>query len=147
MSGNIISELISRPPAAKPGEKGKEMGYFDLPTGDFELLLKKKGRGNHKPEWQSVMFTDGLTREDIAECAERWGNNYKVMGARYNGREVTIPAPGSYHWEHRFKDTVYGVYKTRSEAVAAMQKRKEFNWAEKDKTKRIPVGLPYFVAD
>lgn len=123
------------------------MGYFDLPTGDFELLLKKKGRGNRKAEWRSVMFTDYLDKEIIATCAEEWARNYKVAGARYNGREVNIPSPGSYHWEHRCRDSVYGVYKTRKEVVDAMQKRKEFNWSEKDKTKRIPVGIPVFVAD
>lgn len=123
------------------------MAYFDLPTGNFELLLKKRGRGNHKAEWRSVMFTDSLYNEEIASCAEEWSRNYIVVGAKYNGKDVDIPSPDSYHWEHRHKESLYGIYKTREEVLAAMQERKKFNWAEKDKSKRIPVGRPYFVTN
>ena len=121
------------------------MGYFDLPTGEVELLLKKKGRGRFKEEWKNVAMTDYIDYGNIAELVERWSKNYKVLGARYNGRNVTIPT--EYHWEHRYKDDVYGVYKTRAEVVEAMEKRRQSNWKEKDKTKRVPVGLPKFVKD
>lgn len=121
------------------------MGYFDLPTRELELLLKKKGRGNKKAEWRSVMFADRLSAGEIASCVEDWSINYKVVGARYNGREVSVP--NNYHWEHRHKDSVYGIYGTRKEVLDAMQKRKEFNWSEKDKTKKIPIGTPVFVAE
>ena len=121
------------------------MGYFDLPTGEFELLLKKRGRGQHKEEWKSVMFTDGLRLEDVASCAEEWSKNYNVLGARYCGRKITIPT--GYHWELRYKDNVYGVFKTRAEAAQMMQERKERNWAEKIKENRVPVGIPVFVKD
>ena len=121
------------------------MGCFDLPRGELELLLKKKGRGNRKTEWKSVMFVDRLSAEEIASCVEDWSINYKVVGARYNGREVNVPT--RYHWEHRHKDSVYGIYRTRKEVLNAMQKRKEFNWLEKDKSKTIPIGTPVFVAE
>lgn len=121
------------------------MGYFDLPTGELELLLKKKGRGRHKEEWRSVSFTDSLTKEELVSDVENWSKNYKVNSARYNGKVVDIPT--NYHWEHRYKDTIFGVYKTRDEVVAEMNKRKEFNWSEKDKTKKVPIGSPYFVMD
>ena len=119
------------------------MGIFDLPTREFELLLKKKGRGQRKEEWKSVMFTDRLELAEIARCAEEWSRNYRVLGARYNGRNVAIPT--DYHWELRYKDNVYGVFKTRAEAVQMMNERKEMNWAEKIKENRIPVGIPVFV--
>lgn len=121
------------------------MGYFDLPRGELELLLKKKGRGNRKAEWKSVMFADRLSTGEIVSCVEDWSINYKVVGARYNGREVNVPT--RYHWEHRHKDSVYGIYKTRREVLEAMQERKKFNRLEKDRAKMVPVGTPVFVAE
>ena len=53
------------------------MSIFGLPTGEFDLLLKKKGRGRHKEEWKNVMFTDFITQGEIAECVERCSENYK----------------------------------------------------------------------
>lgn len=116
-----------------------------LPTGELELLMKAKGRGRHKEEWKSVAFTDYLLPEEIADCVERWSGKYKVVAARYNGRKVSIPA--KYHWEHRFKDELYGTYKTRKEVSEAMQKRREYNWGLKNEADRIPIGTPKFVAE
>jgi len=126
------------------------MGYFDLPRGNFELLLKKKGRGNHKAEWQSVMMTDHLYPGDVEEHFERWGINYKVMAARYNGREVKPLT--RYHWEHRIIiskrgiDELLGKYKTRKEAEAAVDERKRANWS-KPKDERVAAGTIVFVQD
>lgn len=126
------------------------MGYFDLPRGNFELLLKKKGRGNHKAEWQSVMMTDHLYPGEVEEHFERWGINYKVMAARYNGREVKPLT--QYHWEHRIiirkcgVDELLGKYKTRKEAEAAVDERKRANW-EKPKDERVAAGTIVFVQD
>lgn len=120
------------------------MGYFDLPTGEFELLLKKKGRGRFKEEWTSVMFTDRLNDESIADCVERWSENYKVMAARFNGRKVFIPH--EYHWELVSKGDVLGEYSKRSDAKKAWDDRRMFNWG-KPKEERIPVGVITFVED
>ena len=111
------------------------MGAFDLPRGEFELLLKKDGEA----EWKSVMFTDYIDMGEIADAAEMWSKNYKVLAARYNGREVTIPT--NYKWELRYKDEVFGEFKTRAEAVEEMNRRK----IERRKDKTVRVGLPYFV--
>ena len=129
------------------------MGYFDLPRGNFELLLKKKGRGNRKAEWQSVMMTDHLYPGDVEECFERWGINYKVLGARYNGKEVKPLT--RYHWEHYikvrgarggYKEKVLGKYSVRADAVLAVDKRKSMNWGL-PKEKRVLAGNIRFVQD
>lgn len=126
------------------------MGYFDLPRGNFELLLKKKGRGNHKAEWTSVMMTDRLYPGDVEECFEKWGINYKVIGARYNGREVKPLT--RYHWEHRIinrkrgVDELLGKYKTRKEAEAAVDERKRANWS-RPKDERVAIGTIVFAQD
>ena len=120
------------------------MGYFDLPTGCFELLLKKKGRGQHKAEWKNVMMTDRLSPGDIADCFERWSQNYRVEGARYNGRAITPPT--NYHWERRHFYEVLGRYATRAEAVAACDEVRSANW-KKPKTERLPCGTIDFVQD
>lgn len=117
---------------------------FWMPTGNFELLMKKKGRGNHKPKWESVMLTDRLTSGDIAECVEHWQKNNKVIAARYDGREVFIPT--EYHWEHRIKNEVIGCYSTRAEAIAVMEERRHSNY-RKPREERIPVGGVYFVEE
>lgn len=113
------------------------MGMFGLPTGEFDLLLKD-GKGEH---WKNVMFTDSLYEEDIADCVEIWSVNYKVLSARFNGRTVSIPT--GYHWELRSKDEVFGIYKTRKEAKAAMDERKLLRY----KDKSIKVGLPVYVKE
>ena len=113
------------------------MGAFDLPTGDFELLLKGKDGTN----WQSVMFTDRLDYETIVGCVEDWNKNYEVLGARFNGRAVTIPE--KFHWELRYKDEVFGSFKTRAEAVELMKERK----AKQREDKTVKIGLPKFVLD
>lgn len=126
------------------------MGYFDLPRGNFELLLKKKGRGNHKAEWKSVRMTDRLYPGDVEECFEKWGINYKVMGARYNGKEVKPLT--RYHWEHRIilrrrgVDELLGKYKTRKEAEAAVDERKRANWS-RPKDERFAIGTIVFAQD
>ena len=117
------------------------MGYFDLPTGELELNLKPKKKGAKENGWTSVMFTDGLSKEDIATSVEEWSINYRVLEARYNCRPVTIPK--KYHWELRSKEECFGIYKSRADAVKAMQERKAMRW--EDKT--VKVGLPYFVED
>ena len=113
------------------------MGYFDLPTGEFDLLLKD-GKGE---QWKNVMFTDSINASEIAECVEEWSVYHKVLKARFNGREVAMPT--HYHWELRHKEEAFGSFKTRKEAVEAMYQRKAM-W-RKDKT--IKVGLPCFVTD
>ena len=118
------------------------MGMFDLPRGEFELNLKpKKGKVCSHNGWTSVMFTDSLYRGDIAQTVEMWSDSYKVLGARFNGREVAIPK--KYHWEHRIKDEVLGVYKTYAEGRAVMDERKKLRW----KDKSVKVGGAYFVDD
>lgn len=98
------------------------MGYFDLPTGELELLMKKKGRGGYKPEWKLIAFTDRISDAELASDVERWSKNYKVIAARHNGREVEIPT--AYHWELRNKDEVYGCFKTWEDAKVEMINRK-----------------------
>lgn len=120
------------------------MGYFDLPRGQFDLLLKKKGRGRHSSKWECVMMTDSLYPEEIASCVEEWSQNYTVEGARYNGKSVIIPT--KYHWELRTKDEVLNHYSTREEAVKARDERRTFNWGKPDES-RIPVGTIYFVKE
>lgn len=107
-------------------------------------MLKRKGRGRFKEEWRSVTFTDRLTEACIAEDVENWSKNYKVLGARYNGRRVTIPT--KYHWEHRVGDEVIGRYGTRKEARTAWEMRRESNYG-KPKDERVPVGMIVFVKD
>ena len=118
------------------------MGFFDLPSGNFELLLSKNG--SRKQEWKSVMMTDRLYPEEIADCVEQWSKNYKVRGARHNGREVNIPT--SYHWELRAKSDVIGSYPTREAAKEAADKRRMQNWGKRDE-ERIPIGAICFVQD
>lgn len=117
------------------------MGYFDLPTGEVELLLKKRGRGRFTAEWRGVSFTDRPNREEIAQLVEDWSKNYKVMGVRYNGREIAIPT--GYHWEVWVKvdrhEELFGCYATRAEARAVVESRRDANWG-KPKEERIPIG-------
>lgn len=120
------------------------MGYFDMPRGRFDLLMKKKGRGCYKAEWKSVAITDSVIPEEIADRVEAWSKNYKVIAARFNGRE--LPIPTSYHWEHRIKGECIGKYVTREEAKSAVDKRKSENWY-KPKDEKIPVGSIVFVKD
>ena len=120
------------------------MGYFSLPTGNFELLLKKKGRGAHKAEWKSVMITDSLYQSEVAQCVEDWGRNYKVMGARFKGKAVKIPE--NYHWEVYTKTEVLGTYKKRADAKAVVDARKEANW-HKPKEERVFAGAIRYVQD
>ena len=110
------------------------MSYFDLPRGEFELLLDDRG-------WTSVMFTDSLFKSDIASCIEDWSVKHKVLGARYNGKEVSIPK--NYHWELRHKDELLGVYALYKDAKENLEcRRKEYR---KDKT--IKTGSIKFVED
>ena len=104
------------------------MGAFDLPTGDFQLLLKD-AKGT---KWTSVMFTDSLDRSEIAETVEDWSVNHEVLSARYNGREVVIPK--KYHWELQLNGEVLGSYKTYKEARAEFDRRRI--QYRKDKTTR-----------
>lgn len=113
------------------------MGAFDLPSGEFDLLLKDR-TGEH---WESVMFTDSIDNAVIADCVEMWSENHTVLAARFNGRAVTIPT--KYHWELRSKDEVFGKFATREEAKKAMYERKAM-W-RKDKVTRP--GIPVFVKD
>lgn len=119
------------------------MGAFDLPRGELELNLKPKNKDCYFKEegWQSVMFTDGLDYETLVGCVEDWTGNYEVLGARYNGRTVTIPK--KFHWELQHKGEVLGSFKSRAEAVETMRARK----AEWRKDKTVKVGLPKFVLD
>lgn len=128
------------------------MGYFSLPTGNFELLLKKKGRGAHKTEWKSVMITDTLYPAEVASCVEDWERNYKVAGAKFNNRAVKLPE--NYHWEvytkvrtpDGFKTEVLGVYKKRADAKAVVDARKEANWY-KPKEEQVFAGVIRYVQD
>lgn len=97
------------------------MGIFDLPSGDFELLFKDNG----KEEWKSVMMIDRLTKEEIAECVERWSENHIVTGARYNGRIVEIPT--EYYWEIRSKGETLQRFSKRKDAVKELEKRRLIN--------------------
>ena len=113
------------------------MGAFDLPHGEFDLLLENsKGK-----EWKNVMFTDTIDKGMIADCVEMWSGNYKVLSARFNGIKVEIPT--NYHWELRFKGEVLGKFKTRDEAKEEMYRRKAL-WR---KDKSVKVGIPYFAQD
>lgn len=110
------------------------MGYFDLPRGEFELLMDDEG-------WKSVMLTDNLYKEEIAECVEMWSVKHKVLGARYNGKEVPIPT--NYHWELRHKDELLGIYKLRKDAKEeADLRRREYR-----KDKSVKTGIIKFVED
>lgn len=128
------------------------MGLCDLPRGNFELLLKKKGRGNHKAEWKSVMMTDSLYPGEVEEAVERWSERYKVMGCRYNGREITPQI--CYHWEHwatlktpeGTEEQFLGSYRTRAEAQEAWVARRMANRG-KPKDERVPVGYISFTTD
>ena len=120
------------------------MGYFDLPSGEFELLMKKKGKGRFKSEWKTVMFTDSLYPSEIADTVEMWSENYVVMSARFNGRKVLIP--DNYHWEHRLGDKILGSYTKRAEAKKALEERKHLNF-RKSKEERVRVGTIKFVKD
>lgn len=117
------------------------MGYFDLPTGHFELLLKKKGRGNYKAEWRCVAITDSLYKKSIAEDVERWSKDYTVLEARFNGRKVAIPT--NYVWELKAKEELIGTYATYEEAASVRDERKHSN-RKKPKEERIPVGCVRF---
>ena len=114
------------------------MGLFDLPRGEFDLLLKGK---DGKENWKNVMFCDSFGTGEVADLVEMWSTNYTVLAARFNGRPVEIPT--NYHWELRSKGESLGKYATREEAKAAMYERKAL-W-RKDKTTKV--GIPYFVKD
>ena len=114
------------------------MGAFDLPRGEFDLLLKDKTGAEN---WKNVMFADSIYTEEVADLVEMWSVNYTVLAARFNGRPVAIPV--KYHWELRYKDECFGKFATREECKNAMYERKAM-W-RKDKT--IKVGLPVFVQD
>ena len=120
------------------------MTNFNLPTGDFELLLRKKCGVQSKSEWKSVMFADSLTEEEIAMCTEKWAKNYKIEGARYNGKAVNIPT--SYHWEHRINGETIGCYSVRKDAENAVNERKRLN-RRNLKEYRIPIGGIWYVKD
>lgn len=113
------------------------MGYFDLPSGDFELLFGDNGT----QRWESVMFTDSLSKSDIADCVEQWGKKYKILGARYNGKDVAIPV--NYHWEMQKDGETLGRWKTREEASEDMNKRRR----ERKTDKTILIGRIVFVQD
>ena len=98
------------------------MGLFDLPTGELELNLKPKRSNCKRNGWTSVAFTDRLYREEIASCVEVWSKDYKVTGARYNGKTIQIPK--KYHWEVRNKEEIFGKFKTRAEAVEELNERR-----------------------
>ena len=113
------------------------MGYFDLPRGELELQLKDaKGI-----RWESVMFTDSLTAEDVASCVEDWSVRHEVMAARYNGKAVQIPK--GYHWEIKCKDETIDSFATRKECADAWNVRRRA-W-NKDKT--VKLGIVSFVKD
>lgn len=56
------------------------MGYFDLPTGELELHMDGK--------WESVMFTDRPSKNEIMECVEMWSENHDVKAARFNSHTL-----------------------------------------------------------
>lgn len=116
------------------------MGYFDLPTGELELNLKPKKDGKRNG-WTSVMFTDGLYTQTLVGCVEEWSRLYKVLGARYNGREVTIPK--KYHWELCNHGESLGSFKTRAEAVEKMHELQKKRRTDKS----VKVGIPKFFLD
>ena len=113
------------------------MGAFDLPRGEFDLLLKDS-KGEH---WKNVMFADSFDEGEVADIVEMWSVNHKVLAARFNGRPVAIPT--RYHWELRYKDEVFGSFKLREEAKEALYQRKAM-W-RKDKSTRV--GCIYFVKE
>lgn len=122
------------------------MALFGLPTGEFELLLKHKGRGRYKTEWQTVMFADRLDLEDVASVVEDWSKNYNVVGARYNGKAVDIPT--KYHWEFSISPTENeGYFNTYEEAIREATLRRRANKKEKDKSKWLRSGMPVVVYD
>ena len=94
------------------------MGMFDLPRGEFDLLLKD-GKGTH---WECVAFTDWINAEEIAMTVEEWSVNHEVLSARFNGKEVTIPK--NYHWELVNGADVIGTFNVRKEAQAVWQERR-----------------------
>jgi hypothetical protein len=113
------------------------MGYFDLPTGELELLLEdEKGT-----KWQSVAFMDVVFPSDLARACEDWSNHYKVKAARFNGKPLKIPT--GYHWEVRKRDEVLGAFKTYQEALNdANDRRRAYRT---DKT--VKTGGVYFAKD
>lgn len=116
---------------------------FTLPRGEFDLYLKpRKGADCRSEEgWKNIMMTDRLEAGEIAESVEEWSKNYEVLGARYNGKEVTIPK--NYHWELRSGSEAFGSFKTRKDALEEMHHRKVLR--RQDKT--IKTGLPVFVEE
>lgn len=91
-----------------------------FPSNEVELLLKNR-RSSQKPYWKPVMLCGNLYAEDLADLVEDWSNHFKVLGARFNGKEV--PLPTKYHWELRRKGEVLGRYSTRKEARNANSPR------------------------
>lgn len=49
------------------------MGLFDLPRGEFDLLLKGK---DGKEAWKNVMFCDSFDTGEVADLVEMWSTNY-----------------------------------------------------------------------
>ena len=113
------------------------MGHFDLPKGDFELLLGDNG----KEEWQSVMMIDRLAKEDIASCVESWSERHKVLGARYNGKDVNIPS--NYHWELQHNGETLGRFAKRKEAKLEYEYRRALRFSDKT----VVLGSIEFVED
>ena len=123
------------------------MGTFSMPTGELELRVKPRAdvSATLKEEaWMSVMFTDGLTTDELAESVEDWSTKYEVIGARYNGKELDIPK--NYHWELRNKkdpSIQFGHYDSFREAHTDMISREHLR--KTDKT--VLTGGPVLVQD
>lgn len=110
------------------------MGVFDLPTGELELEMRKKGEKGKRYHWHSVKFTDCLTLAGLAETVERWSEKNDVRKARYNGNNLTIPK--KYHWELHIDRQLAGQFKTRAEALEQWKlfkgKRREIKFVKHD---------------
>jgi len=113
------------------------MGYFDLPRGEVTIKVKD----GKKTVVKSIAFCDSLYKEEIAEMWERWSESYKILEMQFNGRKVEPMK--NYHWELRYKDELFGTFKLRKDAYAALMERKHKKWDDKS----IRVGTIYFVQD
>ena len=98
------------------------MGMFDLPTGEVELKARKKGAKGKHYKWESVVFTNTLSRADIARIVEEWSNYRDIQKVRFNGKEVEIPK--LYHWEVWVENDIVGIFKKNAEAVSSYKKAK-----------------------